>query len=170
MQSFKKRGDNQIMCLEILSIAFGEFADGAVVSVRTYLVSSARIGLSALCDLLRERDVIIWSDNRGAEYATAKGMRLSSKACECGTVSLPNVQAPRSSSIKTVWSMPSGSIWRCLMLRYGWHASPLMIISPTCRRERITLYCACCAQSEWSQFSITSFLMRSLGMLCPCWD
>jgi hypothetical protein len=31
MQSFMRRGDNQIMCLEILSIAFGKFAGGMCV-------------------------------------------------------------------------------------------------------------------------------------------
>lgn len=40
-------------------------------------VHCALIGLSALCDLLRERNVIIWSDNRGAEFATAKGTHAS---------------------------------------------------------------------------------------------
>jgi predicted secreted protein len=33
MQSFMRRGDNQIMCLEILSIAFGKFAGAMCVWV-----------------------------------------------------------------------------------------------------------------------------------------
>ena len=50
IQSWATRKDSQIMGLEILSIA---------------------LGLSSFNDMLRNRDVIIWSDNTGAEHATA---------------------------------------------------------------------------------------------------
>ena len=49
---FKKRGDNQIMSLELLSIA---------------------LGVSTWAGLLEGRDLVIWSDNSGAEAATRKG-------------------------------------------------------------------------------------------------
>ena len=49
---FKKRGDNQIMSLELLSIA---------------------LGVSTWADLLEGRDLVIWSDNSGAEAATRSG-------------------------------------------------------------------------------------------------
>ena len=74
MQSFRRRSDNQIMCLEILSIAFGMLPFRLIRAGRACVwYGVANAGLSTLCDLIRERNVIIWSDNRGAECATAKG-------------------------------------------------------------------------------------------------
>lgn len=52
MKAFKRRRDNQIMGLELLSIAYG---------------------LSTFADSLRDRDVVIFSDNTGAEHATQRG-------------------------------------------------------------------------------------------------
>ena len=52
LDTWARRADNQIMGLELLSIA---------------------LGLSSFADAISGRDVIIWSDNTGAEHATAKG-------------------------------------------------------------------------------------------------
>ena len=49
---FTKRGDNQIMSLELLSIA---------------------LGISTWSNQIEGRDLVIWSDNTGAEAATRKG-------------------------------------------------------------------------------------------------
>ena len=53
LNSFMKRGDNQITSLEILSIA---------------------LGISTFAKEIAGRNLIIWSDNTGAESATRKGV------------------------------------------------------------------------------------------------
>ncbi len=74
MNSFKSRRDGQIMALELLSIAFG-------ASLRLLpWCSSAGIhsrlqGLSVFREKLTGRNVHIYSDNVGAEWAVRK-MRL----------------------------------------------------------------------------------------------
>ena len=52
LSNFKQRGDNQIMSLELLSIA---------------------LGVCSFAQRLAGRNVVIWSDNTGAEKATEKG-------------------------------------------------------------------------------------------------
>jgi hypothetical protein len=52
MRQFKSRGDCHIMSLELLAIAFG---------------------LSTFCEQLRGRNLVVFSDNTGAEHATTKG-------------------------------------------------------------------------------------------------
>ena len=52
LQNFRRRSDNQIMGLELLSIA---------------------LGLSSFEPWLRGRRVMIWSDNTGAESAAKRG-------------------------------------------------------------------------------------------------
>ena len=54
MQFFRKRGDGQITSLEILAIA---------------------LGVSTFADSIAGRRVIVFSDNKGAESATQKGVR-----------------------------------------------------------------------------------------------
>ena len=56
MGSFIARGDNQIMSLELLSIAFG---------------------LSVFEDLLKNQNVHVHSDNTGAQHTTSKGIARS---------------------------------------------------------------------------------------------
>ena len=53
LNSFMKRGDNQITSLEILSIA---------------------LGISTFANEIAGRNLIIWSGNTGAESATRKGV------------------------------------------------------------------------------------------------
>ena len=68
------------MNLEIVSIAFG--IPCSRISVRVGLESShltLDAGLSALESFIRGRDVIIWSDNRGAERATHKGRNVHTR-------------------------------------------------------------------------------------------
>ena len=80
MSSFKKRGDNQITSLEILSIALGELS----YNMSFFLIEhSVFAGLSTFAEELQSRDVVIWSDNSGAESATRRG-----KHCECGIINL----------------------------------------------------------------------------------
>ena len=52
VQAFKERKDNQIMGWELFAIA---------------------LGISAFVDLLRDRTVVVWSDNTGSESGTSKG-------------------------------------------------------------------------------------------------
>ena len=52
LSNFRRRGDNQIMSLELLSIA---------------------LGVCSFAQRLAGRNVVIWSDNTGAEIATEKG-------------------------------------------------------------------------------------------------
>ena len=52
MEQFQKRGDNQIMSLELLALV---------------------VGLSTFTEELKGRKVVLWSDNSGAESASRKG-------------------------------------------------------------------------------------------------
>ena len=56
LQSFERRSDNQIMALEMLSIA---------------------LGISSFSDILKGRRIVIWSDNTGAQAATSTGRAKS---------------------------------------------------------------------------------------------
>ena len=72
MNMFQKRRDNQIMGLELLSIALGN------ITRRVRLIASALLaflfrGISTFKEWVRGRDVVIFSDNAGAEHATRKG-------------------------------------------------------------------------------------------------
>ena len=70
MSSFKKRGDNQITSLEILSIALGKLS----CNTSFFLIEhSVFAGWSTFAEELQSRDVVIWSDNSGAEAATRRG-------------------------------------------------------------------------------------------------
>ena len=60
LASFSKRADGQIMGLEILSIC---------------------LGISTFAKEISGRNVVIWSDNKGAEHATSKGEALVGAAC-----------------------------------------------------------------------------------------
>ncbi len=71
MQCFKRRGDNQIMSLEILSIALG--ASRFLPFRHVPSVCLRWSGISTFAEQLRGREVVIWSDNVGAEKATDKG-------------------------------------------------------------------------------------------------
>ena len=53
---FKKRADNQIMGLEMLSVC---------------------LGMCSFASVIRDRRIVIWSDNTGAEAACQKGTAKS---------------------------------------------------------------------------------------------
>ena len=59
LNAFMRRGDNQITSLEILSIA---------------------LGISTFAKEIEGRNLIIWSDNTGAESATRKGVAFAGVA------------------------------------------------------------------------------------------
>ena len=63
--------DNQIMGLEILSIALGGLCDLCHTYVR--FITLVIPGFSTFAEELCGRDVVIWSDNTGAEHAVDKG-------------------------------------------------------------------------------------------------
>ena len=68
MRLFKRRRDNQIMSLELLSIAYGTlFAKCGTRWCTLFLT-----GISTFADILEGRDVVIFSDNTGAEAAMAR--------------------------------------------------------------------------------------------------
>ena len=91
LRSWRARKDNQIMGLEILSIA---------------------LGFCTFANDIAARDVIIYSDNTGAEHAVAKGMLSGVPPCTfhvtCITL-YPCMQAPRSSLITIAWSTRCGN-------------------------------------------------------------
>ena len=74
MASFTKRKDGQIMGLELLSIALGSH-----VAVTEQCACDLRINVAGVCtfgEAVRDRNLVIWSDNTGAESATRKGERV----------------------------------------------------------------------------------------------
>ena len=107
MCSFKKRGDNQITSLEILSIALGEYKYEFTHAVIHALIACVT-GISSFAKELEGRDLVIWSDNSGAESATRRGVHCFSicrRLCRLTTV----CQGLQSSSIKIPSYMLSGT-------------------------------------------------------------
>ena len=70
MKFFKDRNDGQITSLELLAIALGS-CHVAHVFHASCLVCCAAI--STFADDFRGRNVMMWSDNTGAEHITNKG-------------------------------------------------------------------------------------------------
>ena len=70
---FYESGDNQIMSLELLAIALGLLA---IYTAFTILVIFAALfkGISTFADEISGQNVVIYSDNTGAEAATRKGV------------------------------------------------------------------------------------------------
>ena len=95
LSSWVRRSDNQIMGLEILSIALGSFA------VRRQVLHLCRVlaGISTFAEELRGRDVVIWSDNSGGEHSFKKGLpQAATKPCMLSLPAVPrNCKAIRSS-------------------------------------------------------------------------
>ena len=72
MKFFKERRDNQIMSLELLSIAYGiEQCEHACCYAGSLLFMWR--GISTFAKYLEGKNVVIFSDNKGAEAAVAKG-------------------------------------------------------------------------------------------------
>ena len=78
MACFKAREDGQIMGLEILSIALGMFR---YVHRMVGCVYAVVPGISSFADLIRGRNVVIWSDNTGAEAVTRSGAARTFDHC-----------------------------------------------------------------------------------------
>jgi hypothetical protein len=78
MEFFQKRGDKQITSLEILSIA---------------------LGISTFGDLISNRRLIVFSDNKGAEHSTQKGRASQYVACTFWSVGM-QLQGWRASSTR----------------------------------------------------------------------
>ena len=73
LQYFKPRGDNQIGSLEILAIALAVSTFPGAPRRRASALASAGTASSVIADLLRDRQVDLYSDNSGAEAAAKKG-------------------------------------------------------------------------------------------------
>ena len=71
MDSWDESGDKHIMSLEILSIALGMYSSFHPQSMCEHLRQCA--GICSFKSQLRMRDLVIWSDNTGAENAVSKG-------------------------------------------------------------------------------------------------
>ena len=88
LQSWKPRRENQIMGLEIVSIALGARCRVAATGPGNCSVHAT--GVSSFAEELRNRDCVVWSDNSGAEHALRKGVCLlipplvaTGVACAC---------------------------------------------------------------------------------------
>ena len=79
MASFRAREDGQIMGLEILSIALGRFFCARCSA--TVCACVCVPGISSFADLIRGRNVVIWSDNTGAEAVTKRGTAKTFDHC-----------------------------------------------------------------------------------------
>ena len=77
MKFFRKRGDKQITSLEILAIA---------------------LGISTFSDMIANRRLIVFSDNRGAERSTQKG---TVTFCHCVSSSLDKCLDRRSTTVRS---------------------------------------------------------------------
>jgi hypothetical protein len=71
MESFKRRGDNQIMSLEILSISLGTPLHQ--LSCLRHVAVPVLSGISVFASKIKQKKLVIWSDNTAAEAATRKG-------------------------------------------------------------------------------------------------
>ena len=71
LASFKRRKDDQIMALELLSIAFGSDPLCTFCAAYSYFLLCA--GLSTFQTTIEGRDLRVYSDNVGAEHAVKKG-------------------------------------------------------------------------------------------------
>jgi len=80
MQYFDVRGDGQIMGLELLSIALGKSASlhGSLVAMHAPFCP----GISTFKEEIRGCNLVVWSDNTGAEHATNRG-ECCAVACVC---------------------------------------------------------------------------------------
>ena len=84
MESLLPRKDSQIMGQEIVSIALGENK----VATPCLQNQSAMPGLSSFSHKIRGRDVVVYSDNAGAEWAVRRGSRrVACSACHLAHVS-----------------------------------------------------------------------------------
>ena len=70
MSTFKPRKDAQIMGLEVLSVALGMCLQLLAYSSP---LAAGLPGLSTFHDKIKGRDIVIWSDNAGAEHSLRKG-------------------------------------------------------------------------------------------------
>ena len=90
LASFFSSGDKHIMSLELASIA---------------------LGISTFAEEIRQRNLVVWSDNRGAEGAAKKGMYfrqgLGCVVYVCAVFFCAQVR--RRDSTRISWCIPSGS-------------------------------------------------------------
>ena len=79
------------MGLELLSIALGARAPGYAYRLQCLLACMA--GVSTFAERFRGRDVVIHSDNAGAEHALRKGQlsQLAVATCTACSLSCPRV-------------------------------------------------------------------------------
>ena len=72
---FVRRDDNQITGFEALAIAFGELLFAPTQWVVLY---GMPLQVSTFANLVAGRNVVVWSDKAGAEWAIRKGMQFQS--------------------------------------------------------------------------------------------
>ena len=70
---FHKRADAQIMGLELLSIALGNCS---CIIYQGFCKTPVFAGISSFAALIEHRNVVIWSDNVGAECSYRKGVAM----------------------------------------------------------------------------------------------
>ena len=132
LKTWKARKDSQIMGLEVLSVALG--APPPHCSAHLCLAGCGAVGLSTFHDKIRGRDIVIWSDNAGAEHSMRKG--------------LVEAQSHASLPRKVCQDQQSNGITRASATQFGniccsWEpkltscACPQMRTSPTCHQGQL---------------------------------
>jgi hypothetical protein len=101
---FHKRADAQIMGLELLSIALGDTS-----CIRHHLSGVVPVfaGISSFAPLIEHRNMVIWSDNVGAECSYRKGVVASfhytGLSCHCVCVTGTSKKFDHSCLIHCMW-------------------------------------------------------------------
>ena len=132
LDCFKRGGDGQIMSLELLSIA---------------------LGISVWAKELAGKNVIIYSDNTGAEAATRNGTACALLLrVRCVGSFLVRSEAQRPISIRVPWCTPCGANLQSCALVFGWSACPLQRILLIHRPGNPMRCWNICVQREWMPF------------------
>ena len=129
LKHFKSRGDNQIMSLEILSIALGSPIFALVLHVSQYAQPELFFlcsGISVFALKIGKSKLVIWSDNTAAEAATRKGLCIFSRSQSHCYLCVE--QGRLSNSTKTASSTGYGSGWRSSVPLHGLRECPLPTI------------------------------------------
>ena len=105
MESFLPRKDSQIMGQTIVSIALG----GDTIATPCLHKQSAVPGLSSFSHRIRGRDIVVYSDNAGAEWAVRRGIRKVCAQCLQPRLRALRIEAMLDSLTTHVWSKRFGN-------------------------------------------------------------
>ena len=108
LEQFKDRRDNQIASLEMMAIAYGR--DTAPAGMEQVLFSILLAGMSTFAADIRNRRVIVHSDNTVAEHSMRKGTTLRRPGHACSLLRMHSGRArafDHTAIVHSVWYKPT---------------------------------------------------------------